>query len=52
MDEYKQPYLILFRACEEAIRALDQQNYGQARELLVRGEQIAEEFYMALGEDE
>lgn len=36
-------YLTLFRAVTRAIDALEQQNYGLARELLMQGQQQAEE---------
>ena len=51
MDEYKKPYLILFNGCEAAIQAMEKQNYGQARELLIQAEQAAEEAFMAQSEE-
>ena len=46
MEEYKDSYLILFRAVREAIKEIEAQNYGVAKELLIRGEQKAEEAYL------
>lgn len=48
MDEFKEPYLILFRAVRDAIKAIEAQNYGTAKELLVKGEQQAEEAYLCM----
>ena len=50
MDEYKEPYLILWGAIDEAIKAIAEQNYGQAAELLRQGQQDAEEAYIAQDE--
>ena len=52
VEEYKKPYWILFRACEDALKALEAQNYGQARELLIRGEQDAEESFLSFADEE
>ena len=52
MDEYKAPYLALLRACEEAIKAIEECNYGHARQALIRGDQQAEELYIKPGEVE
>ena len=46
MEEYRESYLILFRAVRDAILELEAQNYGKAKELLIRGEQAAEEAYL------
>ena len=50
MDEYKQPYLILWGAMDKAVEAIAAQNYGQAAELLRQGQQDAEEAYITQGE--
>ncbi len=50
MDEYKQPYLILWGAMDEAVKAISAQNYGQAAVLLRQGQQDAEEAYISQGE--
>ncbi|MBQ4565764.1 MAG: hypothetical protein IJA48_05390 [Oscillospiraceae bacterium] len=46
MEEYKESYLILFRAVRDAIQELEAQNYGKAKERLIQGEQKAEEAYL------
>lgn len=46
MEEYKESYLILFRAVRDAIQELEAQNYGRAKDLLIQGEQKAEEAYL------
>ena len=45
-DEYKKPYLILFNAVTSALEALEADNFGQARELLTRGQQDAEDAFI------
>ena len=50
MNEIPEYYAILFHAAEEAIQALDAQNYGLAKQILIDGEQNAEEAY--IGSDE
>jgi hypothetical protein len=51
MDEWKEPYRILWRATSAAIEAIEQQNYGEAKQLLIAGQQDAEEMFMGEGED-
>ena len=51
MDEYKKPYLILWGGCTEALEALEHQNYGQARELLIKAQQEAEEQFLEAEEE-
>ena len=50
MNEIPEYYTILFQAAEEAIEALEQQNYGLALEILIDGEQAAEEAFDAKDE--
>lgn len=45
-QEFPEYYLTLFRAVTRAIDALDAQNYGQARQLLIQGQQQAEELVL------
>ena len=45
MEELPVYYTILFNAVTDAIAALDHQDFGQARALLVRGQQQAEAAY-------
>ena len=47
MNEIPEYYAILFRAAEQAIQALDAQNYGLAKQILISGEQAAENAYLA-----
>ena len=47
MNEIPEYYAILFRAVEQAIHALEMQNYGMAKQLLIDGEQAAEESYVS-----
>lgn len=50
MSEIPEYYAILFRAVEQAICALEQQNYGQAKQLLIGAEREAEESFLASGD--
>ena len=47
MEELPRYYTVLFQAVEQAIDALDVQNYGLAKQLLIHGQQDAEESYLA-----
>ena len=47
MEDYKKPYLILWTSCTAAVSALDRQNFGLAKEILLRAQQEAEEAYLA-----
>lgn len=44
---YKKMYLKLFNAVTDALEAMEWRNYGQAEDLLKRGQQEAEELYLA-----
>ena len=46
MDEYKAPYLILWSACSTALEAMEQQNFGLAKQLLIQAQQEAEEAFI------
>ena len=50
MNGIPEYYTILFRAVERALEALEAQNYGMAKQLLIDGEQAAENAYIT--EDE
>lgn len=50
MKEIPEYYTILFQAAEQAIQALEQQNYGLAKQILIDGEQAAEEAFVAKDE--
>ena len=45
--DYQMLYHKLFNACTNAICALEQQNFGQARTLLISAQQEAEECYIS-----
>ena len=51
MENYKQIYYLLFNAITDAIGQMEQQNYGLAKDLLIRAQQRAEECYMAETEE-
>lgn len=42
MEELPEYYTILFSAVEKAISALEKQNFGLTRDILIRAEQQAE----------
>ena len=44
-------YTALFRAVTDAIAAIEQQNYGEAKQILIEGQQQAEERYLEAEED-
>lgn len=50
MEELPNYYTILFNAVTDAIAALDRQDFGQARTLLVCGQQQAETAYTEASE--
>ncbi len=46
MEAYQKPYYILFNAATDALRAMESQNYGLARDILIRAQQDAEEYFL------
>ena len=44
---YEELYHLLFNAATDALRAMEQENFGQAKGLLVRAQQACEERYIA-----
>ena len=50
MKDIPEYYTVLFRAVERAIEALEMQNYGSAKQLLIEGERSAEEAFLAKDE--
>ena len=51
MDElYKNLYFHLFNQITDALEAMEKQNYGEARDILMRAQQEAEERYLNAGE--
>ena len=47
---YRKMYYALFNAVTDALEAMEQQNYGQARALLIAAQQQSEELFPG-GED-
>ena len=50
MENFPAYYTILFNGVTDAIKALDRLALNQAREILVRSQQEAEEAYISEGE--
>ena len=50
MEELPHYYTVLFQAVEQALDALDEKNYGLAKQLLIHGQQDAEEAFLAAEE--
>ena len=50
LDAYRKMYLHLFHAITTATEELERQNYGNAKELLLRAQQWAEAIYRESGE--
>ena len=46
MIDYKAMYLLLFNAITDALEKIEEQNYGEARELLIAAQQKAEDIYI------
>lgn len=46
MPDYQKLYVHLFQALTKSIEALERQDFGTARELLIQGQQEAEELYL------
>jgi len=46
MTDYQPLYTTLFNAITDALRQMDAQNYGVARDLLIRAQQKTEAYYM------
>lgn len=51
MENLPKYYLTLFNAVSEAIDALDALNFGAARAALIRGQQEAEDEFVAVCEE-
>ena len=43
---YRKMYYTLFNAITDALEAMEQQNYGQARAVLMAAQQQSEEIYL------
>lgn len=46
MSSLPEYYTALFNAVTKALAAMEVQNFGEARELLIQGQQAAEELYL------
>ena len=46
MIDYKPLYHTMLNAYENAIKAIEEQNFGKAKEILICAEQTAEELYL------
>jgi len=46
MDDFRKPYFILWNSFTDIINMLEQQNYGLAKELLIKAQQEAEETFI------
>lgn len=44
--EYQKAYYLLFNAITDALEALEQQNFGQAKQELIAAQQRAEEIFL------
>ena len=44
---YEKLYHLLFNAITDALKQMEQQNYGTAKETLIAAQQEAEEIYMS-----
>ena len=44
--EYQKAYYLLFNAITDALAALEQQNFGQAKQGLIAAQQGAEEMFL------
>jgi len=49
---YKKLYYQLFNAVTDSLSAMDLENYGQARQILMNAQQTCEELYLQLSPDE
>ena len=47
MTDYKELYVLMVDASERAIEAIEKQNYGTAKEILIAAEQKCEEIYIS-----
>ena len=47
MMDYRQLYILMLDASEKAIEAIEKQNYGAAKDILIAAEQECEERYIS-----
>ena len=46
MPDYQKMYFTLFNAITDAVESMKQQNYGEAKKILILAQQEAEEIYI------
>lgn len=46
MNDYKKPYLLLLTSCAAAVAALEKQNFGQAKDILLRAQREAADAFI------
>lgn len=51
MVDYKTLYHLMVNASERTLEAMEKQNYGEAKDILIKAEQEAEERYIRESED-
>ena len=47
MADYEKMYYKMVDGAERAIAAINEQNFGQAKKILISAEQVAEEIYIS-----
>lgn len=52
MRSGQKPYFMLFNAVTDAVAAMEVQNFGQARQILMQAQQDCEEWFLSHPEDE
>ena len=46
MENYQKMYFLLFNAITDALAQIEDQNYGDAKDILIAAQQKAEELYI------
>ncbi|NLT14391.1 MAG: hypothetical protein GXY05_08615 [Clostridiales bacterium] len=52
MPDYEKLYRIVFNGITDALDAIEREEYQRAREILVKAQQAAEDYYVEDGEEE
>lgn len=52
MEIYKRAYFLLFNVITDALEEMEQRNLGNAQALLMKGQQDAEELFLAAREED
>lgn len=50
MEDYQKPYTTMFNAITDALRELEKQNYGSAKDILLHAQLETEGMFIAEGE--